>query len=103
IEAQKINLIKINKCLKRTLELISAASAKALPIIKDVIDCVQFPVQNNTDRMHLMQLILMVYQFIQYALNNKLNCLTNAYLALTAVTTPHTDTLKALKCAFLFA
>ncbi|KAH8375232.1 hypothetical protein KR200_001203, partial [Drosophila serrata] len=102
IEAQKINLIKMNNCLKVALELTSAVAKKIVPVIKDAIDCVQYQVKINTERMNLMQLLLLVYQFIQYTLNNRLDCLTNAYMTISAITTPYTDSLSSMKCAYLF-
>ncbi|KAH8253831.1 hypothetical protein KR032_007068, partial [Drosophila birchii] len=101
IEAQKINLVKANKCLKAALELTSVVADKIVPVLKDVIECVKFEVKINTTRMTMMQIVLLFYQFLMYALNNRLDCLSNAYLTLSGLMTPHTDTLIALKCSYL--
>ncbi|XP_017024497.1 uncharacterized protein [Drosophila kikkawai] len=102
IEAKRINLIKVNQCLKVSLDLVSAVSRQIMPVIKDMINCVKYEVKINTERMNLMQLVLVVYQFFLYALNNRLDCLANAYMSMSAVTIPKTDELSSLKCMYLF-
>lgn len=101
IEAERINLIRINKCLQVVLELTGAVALKVVPLIKEVISCVNFQHNVNTESLSMTQLLLLIYQFTMHALNNKVNCLMNAYMAVTEATNPHMERLRALKCAYL--
>ncbi|XP_022230785.2 uncharacterized protein LOC111079791 isoform X2 [Drosophila obscura] len=103
IAGQKINLIKVERCVEIGLELTASLSIQIMPMMKELLHCVGYVPKISTARVNKVQLLVIIYQFVHKSLmGERLPCLMNAYMSLSSVLGPHLEKMSSLQCSYLF-